>query len=89
MKSKKKALGPIENLFIFMEKGITVEIWTEHNENLWFQGVIIGFDEWMNLTLDNAKEINIKKGTVEPLGRIILKGDTLSVVHLLRKEDLK
>ena len=87
-KPKKKSLGPIESLFTFMERGVTVEIWTEHNPNMRFQGVIVGFDEWMNLTLDKAKEINTKKGTVDILGRIVLKGDTLSVVHLLRREDL-
>lgn len=60
---KKKSPGPIEQLFLFMEKNLTVEIWTEHNPNLKFQGKIIGFDEWMNLTLDQAQEINVKKGT--------------------------
>lgn len=42
----------------------------------------------MNLTLENTEEINIKKGTVEKLGKIVLKGDSVAVVHLLRKEDL-
>lgn len=43
----------------------------------------------MNLTIENAKEINIKKGTVLDLGKIVLKGDSLSVIHLLKKESFK
>jgi small nuclear ribonucleoprotein E len=89
MNSRKKALGPIETLFNFMEKRVLLEIWTEHNPNLKFQGIVIGFDEWMNLTLDDAKEINVKKGQVISLGKIILKGDNISVMHVLRKEDAK
>lgn len=86
---KKKAPGPIEYLFLFMERNLTVEIWTEHNPNLKFQGKIIGFDEWMNLTLDHTQEINVKKGTVTDIGKIILKGDVISVVHLLAPENFK
>lgn len=86
---KKKSPGPIEYLFLFMERGLTVEIWTEHNPNLKFQGKISGFDEWMNLTLDHAQEINVKKGTVINVGKIILKGDVISVVHLLAPESFK
>lgn len=61
---KKKSLGPIENIFLLMEKRTKVEIWTEHNPNIRFQGIILGFDEWMNLTIEDTQEINIKKGTV-------------------------
>jgi small nuclear ribonucleoprotein E len=39
-----------------------------------------GFDEFMNLVLDNAVEINGKKNTRQELGRILLKGDTISLI---------
>jgi small nuclear ribonucleoprotein E len=71
-----------------MEIGCKVEIWIDHNPGKKFQGIIRGFDEWMNLVLDQTEEIDVKKGNVQRLGRIVLKGDTISVVHLLRKEDM-
>lgn len=80
-------MGAIEYLFKFMERGVRVEIWIEHNPNKKFQGIVRGFDEWMNLVLDQTEEIDVKKGKVEKRGRILLKGDTLAVIHLLRKED--
>ncbi|GJZ90330.1 small nuclear ribonucleoprotein E [Tanacetum coccineum] len=35
-----------------------------------------GFDEYMNLVLDEAEEVSIKKKTRKPLGRILLKGES-------------
>ena len=43
--------------------------------------MIIGFDEFMNLTLDEAKEIDLKKGTSEDLGKILLKGDSITLLQ--------
>lgn len=45
------------------------------------EGRIIGFDEYMNLVLDEAEEISIKKETRKPLGRILLKGDTITLMQ--------
>lgn len=42
-----------------------MEIWIDHNPGKKFQGIIGGFDEWMNLVLDQCDEISVKKGTVE------------------------
>uniref|UniRef100_A0A0E0CEU5 Small nuclear ribonucleoprotein E n=1 Tax=Oryza meridionalis TaxID=40149 RepID=A0A0E0CEU5_9ORYZ len=39
-----------------------------------------GFDEYMNLVLDEAEEINIKKDTRKSLGRILLKGDNITLM---------
>ena len=71
-----------------MDRGYKVEIWIDHNPGKKFQGIIRGFDEWMNLVLDQADEIDVKKGLVVRIGRIVLKGDTISVVHLLKNEEL-
>ncbi|KAG5394187.1 hypothetical protein IGI04_024150 [Brassica rapa subsp. trilocularis] len=40
----------------------------------------IGFDEYMNLVLDEAEEVSIKKNTRKPLGRILLKGDNITLM---------
>jgi len=47
------------------------------------EGVIIGFDEYMNLTLDDAEEISLKNKTRTKLGRILLKGDNITLMMKL------
>ena len=44
------------------------------------EGQIIGFDEYMNLVLDEAEEIDVKKKTRRPLGRTLLKGDNITLM---------
>ncbi|KAF9612939.1 hypothetical protein IFM89_004355 [Coptis chinensis] len=41
----------------------------------------LGFDEYMNLVLDDAEEVNIKKKTRSSLGRILLKGDNITLMQ--------
>ncbi|KAH9654073.1 Small nuclear ribonucleoprotein E [Citrus sinensis] len=41
---------------------------------------LVGFDEYMNLVLDDAEEVHIKKNTRKPLGRILLKGDNITLM---------
>ena len=39
-----------------------------------------GFDEYMNLVLDAAEEVDMKKGSRKALGRILLKGDNITLM---------
>ena len=39
-----------------------------------------GFDEYMHLVLDDAEEVNKKKGTRKTVGRILLKGDNITMM---------
>ncbi|KAL3566764.1 hypothetical protein D5086_032179 [Populus alba] len=39
-----------------------------------------GFDEYMNLVLEDAEEVNIKKKSRKSLGRILLKGDNITLM---------
>jgi small nuclear ribonucleoprotein E len=43
------------------------------------EGQIIGFDEYMNMTLEDAVEVVGGKRT--DIGRILLKGDSISVLN--------
>lgn len=45
------------------------------------EGQIIGFDEYMNMTLDDAVEIDTKTGKKEEVGRILLKGDAITLMQ--------
>ena len=44
-------------------------------------GEIVGFDEYMNLVLDNAAEVHLKRGTIKKVGRIMLKGDNITLIQ--------
>jgi hypothetical protein len=40
-----------------------------------------GFDEYMNIVLDGAQEVSVKRKTRKDLGRILLKGDTITLMQ--------
>lgn len=43
-----------------------------------------GFDEYMNLVLDEAEEVSVKRKTRKPLGRIMLKGDNITLMQAVK-----
>uniref|UniRef100_A0A8C6QGF5 Small nuclear ribonucleoprotein E n=1 Tax=Nannospalax galili TaxID=1026970 RepID=A0A8C6QGF5_NANGA len=47
----------------------------------WIQGCIIGFDEYMNLILDDAEEIPSKTESRKQLDQIMLKGDNITLLQ--------
>jgi small nuclear ribonucleoprotein (snRNP)-like protein len=34
------------------------------------EGIILGFDEFMNLVMDEATEVNVKSQTTKPIGEL-------------------
>jgi len=44
------------------------------------EGIIIGFDEYMNLVLDDASEVDMKHSTRKSVGRIMLKGENITAI---------
>uniref|UniRef100_A0AAQ4QRA0 Small nuclear ribonucleoprotein E n=1 Tax=Gasterosteus aculeatus aculeatus TaxID=481459 RepID=A0AAQ4QRA0_GASAC len=46
-----------------------------------FQSSMLGFDEYMNLVLDDAEEVHMKTKNRKPLGRIMLKGDNITLLQ--------
>jgi len=48
----------VQNLiFRFLQNKSKIKIWLFNNDDLSIEGQIIGFDEYMNLVLDNAEEV--------------------------------
>ena len=45
------------------------------------EGQIIGFDEYMNFVLDGAQEVDTKSGKRVDVGRILLKGDAITLMQ--------
>jgi small nuclear ribonucleoprotein E len=70
-------------LFRLFHTKTKVQIWLYEQPEIKFEGKIIGFDEYMNLVLDDCEEYNAKKGTRSMIGRIMLKGDNISLVRAI------
>jgi|TARA_B110000208_G_scaffold316_1_gene389 small nuclear ribonucleoprotein E len=79
-KIQKVMTQPINLIFRFLQNKARVQIWLFENTEVRIEGQIIGFDEYMNLTLDNAEEVNVKLSERKPLGRILLKGDSITLM---------
>jgi len=40
-----------------------------------------GFDEYMNMVVDDAEEVSAKRGDRKRVGRILLKGDAITLMR--------
>ncbi|GES88313.1 small nuclear ribonucleoprotein E [Rhizophagus clarus] len=80
-KVQKIMVQPINLIFKYLQNKTKVQIWLYEQVDLRIEGQIIGFDEFMNLVLDNAEEVNLKKKTRNLLGRILLKGDNITLIQ--------
>eukprot|EP00055_Hartaetosiga_balthica_P000138 m.135766 g.135766 ORF g.135766 m.135766 type:complete len:100 (-) comp10190_c0_seq1:110-409(-) len=83
---KKVMVQPINLLFRLLQQGATVSIWLYDQKNVRMEGHIRGFDEFMNIVLDDTVEVNAKGGTRTELGRILLKGDNIALIQDLSKQ---
>lgn len=71
----------LQNLiFQFFAKDTRLSIWLYETTHMRIEGVILGFDEYMNLTLGDAEEVLVKSGERRPLGRIVLKGENITLM---------
>ncbi|KAK4442986.1 small nuclear ribonucleoprotein E [Podospora aff. communis PSN243] len=81
-------LPPINFLFRLLQQRTTVQIWLYEQLSIRIIGTIRGFDEFMNLVIDDAIEVKqITKTndteTKRHLGQILLKGDNVSLIQSL------
>ncbi|KAI5397826.1 hypothetical protein KIW84_063589, partial [Lathyrus oleraceus] len=60
---------PINLIFRFLQSKVRIQIWLFEQKDLRIEGRIIGFDEYMNLVLDDAEEANVKKKSRKTLGK--------------------
>ncbi|KAJ1436824.1 small ribonucleoprotein particle protein SmE [Ochromonadaceae sp. CCMP2298] len=71
----------INLIFEFLKNKETIQIWLYENTAMKMEGVIIGFDEYMNVVLDDAVEVNMKTKARKTVGRILLKGDCITLIQ--------
>lgn len=82
--TKRLVQKPINVVHRFKEGGQRVCIWLVNDNHLRFEGTILGYDEFMNVVLDDATQIVVKSGKAPvstPIGRMLLKGDTVGLMH--------
>jgi small nuclear ribonucleoprotein E len=58
-----------------------VMFWLYEDTRMRLEGQIIGFDEYMNVVLDDAEEVDVKTKKKTFVGRIMLKGDCITLIQ--------
>ena len=77
---------PINLIFRFLQSKQRILVWLYDQTDLRIEGRIIGFDEYMNLVLDEAEEVSVKRKTRRPLGRLLLKGDNITLMQTVGRQ---
>ncbi|KAK3209087.1 hypothetical protein GRF29_69g780372 [Pseudopithomyces chartarum] len=82
---QKVLLPPINFIFKLLQQRATVSIWLYENLGMRIEGKLRGFDEFMNLVIDDATEVTLanKESPEErrKLGQVLLKGDNISLIQ--------
>lgn len=73
-------IPPINLIFKYLQQQAPVTIWLYEQTLLRIQGKIRGFDEFMNIVVDDAVEVSTEDGGRQELGRILLKGDNITLI---------
>mmetsp|Transcript_17866 Transcript_17866/g.37289 ORF Transcript_17866/g.37289 Transcript_17866/m.37289 type:complete len:87 (-) Transcript_17866:103-363(-) len=80
-KVKKVMTLPINVIFGHLQRKERVKIWLYEDTRMTIEGQIIGFDEYMNIVLDMATEVDTKTQKRMDVGRILLKGDAITLIQ--------
>jgi small nuclear ribonucleoprotein E len=73
-------IQPISLIFRHLQQKDNIQVWLYDRNDMRINGKIAGFDEFMNLILIDACEYNVKTGQTTLLGRLLLKGDNISLI---------
>ncbi|XP_040398506.1 small nuclear ribonucleoprotein E-like [Cygnus olor] len=73
--------APQNLIFRYLQNRSSIQVWLYEQVNMRTEGCIIGFDEYVNLVLDDAEEVHSKTKSRKQLGRILLKGDNITLLQ--------
>lgn len=79
-KVQKVMVQPINLIFRYLQNRARIQVWLYQNVTMRIEGHIIGFDEYMNLVLDDAEEVHMKTKQRKTIGRILLKGENITLI---------
>uniref|UniRef100_A0A8D0L7V1 Small nuclear ribonucleoprotein E n=1 Tax=Sphenodon punctatus TaxID=8508 RepID=A0A8D0L7V1_SPHPU len=70
------------NLIVkYLQNRSRIQVWLYEEMGMRTEGCIIGFDEYVNLLLDDAEEIHSKTKSRKHLSWIMLKGDNITLLQ--------
>lgn len=81
-KIQKVMVQPINLIFRYLQNRSRIQVWLSENVKLRIEGLLIGFDEYMNLVLDDACEHYITSNIKKPIGKILLKGENITLIQV-------
>ena len=73
-KGQPRSVNPLAVIFKFLQSKSRVELWLYDNNDIRLEGKILGFDEYMNIVLDETYEIQMRNNTSRPLGKLLVRG---------------
>ncbi|EEA08095.1 LSM domain-containing protein [Cryptosporidium muris RN66] len=81
-RTQKIMTQPINQIFRLFTSKQRVQIWLYDHPELSLEGKIQGFDEYMNIVLDDVTEVYTKKDEVSrrDIGRLMLRGENISLI---------
>ncbi|KAM8948857.1 small nuclear ribonucleoprotein E-like [Lycaon pictus] len=82
-KVQKVMVQPINLIFRYWQNRSRIQMWLYKQVNMQIEGCIIGFDEYMDLVLDDAEEFHSKTKSRKQLGWIMLKGDNITLLQIV------
>lgn len=80
-KVQKVMVQPINLIFRYLQNRSRIQVWLSDNVKLRIEGLLIGFDEYMNLVLEDACEYYVKSNVKKSVGRILLKGENITLIQ--------
>lgn len=81
-KIQKVMVQPINLIFRYLQNRSRIQVWLSENVKLRIEGLLIGFDEYMNLVLDDACEFYTKSNVKKSIGKILLKGENITLIQV-------
>ncbi|PAV62004.1 hypothetical protein WR25_00571 [Diploscapter pachys] len=85
-KLQKVMVQPVNLIFRHLQNRSRVQIWLYEDTTHRIEGYIVGFDEFMNVVIDEAVEVNMKTRNRNKVGRIMLKGDNITLIQQVTGE---
>ncbi|KAL5475552.1 hypothetical protein EMCRGX_G025382 [Ephydatia muelleri] len=79
-KVQKVMVQPINLIFRYLQSKSRVQVWLYGRTNMRVEGIVIGFDEFMNVVMDDAEEVFVKTDARKQIGRILLRGDNITLI---------
>jgi len=77
---------PINVIFRNLQQRQKISVWLFDNIDMRIEGRIIGFDEFMNIVIDDAEEVyQQKQKERRSIGRILLKGDNITLIQQVKE----